>query len=324
MARFVPKNSLLVLNNTKVVPARLFLRKETGGKIEVFVLVNEMRHTSDTNEEIPVIVDRKCAIGWRLFLPSEDFFEVTRQEEKKFFVRLVSRNTLSEVLEQYGETPIPHYLEEKKTRQKRGPNETLLNNEHEMLLRKRYQTIFASEGASVAAPTAALHFTERVFLDLDVKGVTCAEVTLDVGLGTFAPLRAEHFETGKLHTERIDIPSETAVLIHAAKQDFRQVIAVGTTALRTLESAARTKDALSNGTGSAFSGETDIFMYPPYRFRIADVLITNFHLPKSSLMLLVDAFLEHKRAPKRILDLYRIAIAKEYAFYSFGDSMLIL
>jgi S-adenosylmethionine:tRNA ribosyltransferase-isomerase len=340
LARFLPEQSMLVLNNTKVVPARLWLKKPAGparntarqsvvggGKIEVFVLVNEMwpviaseakqsqdggglprspRRTrnDDSLREIPILVDRKCEVGWHLLFPNDDSFEIIRQEANKFFAILHSEQGLETLLQQFGETPIPHYLEE--------------DARDEVSLRKRYQTIFAHEGASVAAPTASLHFTDGVFVSLAAKHIGRTEVTLNVGLGTFAPLRDEHFETGKLHREYVEVTPEAAEAINQAKRSRRKIIPVGTTALRTLESVGR------DGTLKACAGETDIFIYPPYQFRIADSLITNFHLPKSSLMLLVDAFLQDKKAQRGIVELYQEAIREGYAFYSFGDSMLIM
>lgn len=338
LPKFLPEKSVMVLNNTKVVPARLFLKKETGGRIEVFVLANELDIRLYGNDiEIPVLVDRKCLVGWKLYFPNGDFFEVIRQEEKRFFVRLKSQKTLEELLQEYGETPIPHYLEESKPKPRTGLAGTLAGNESETHLRQRYQTIFASEGSSVAAPTASLHFTKEVFVNLDTKNIEFAEVTLDVGLGTFAPLKDEHFQSGVLHTERISVPKEAADAVNLAKKEARAVIAVGTTALRVLEAAAIRDDASVSGlvrlwkkkssnvdTVRPIDGVTDIFIYPPYHFQTADIVLTNFHLPKSSLMLLVDAFLEDKKAKRRILDLYALAIKEGYAFYSFGDSMLIL
>lgn len=308
LAAYLPERSLMILNETRVVPARLWLKKETGGKIEVFVLANEW----DGGEEIPLLVDRKCTVGQKLAFPNGDFFEIIRQDENRFFAILRQIHLavkplsgLYEMLDTYGETPVPHYLE----------GDTQKN---EMELRKRYQTVFARAGASVAAPTASLHFTDRVFDSLDVKNIELAKVTLDVGQGTFAPLRPEHFEMKQLHRERIEVPSGVAERLCLAREATRPIIAVGTTALRTLESVVG-----SDGFHS-FSGSTDIFIFPPHEFRSADILVTNFHLPKTSLMLLVDAFLEWKGARQRILPLYEEAIRERYSFYSFGDSMLIL
>lgn len=306
LAEYLSDRSVMVLNDTRVVPARLMLRKETGGKIEVFVLVNEMN--PEVEGEIPVLVDRKCVPGMRLSFPDGSLFEVVRQEENRFFVQLRSKEALAVLLDRYGSTPIPHYLEN-------GDEER-----DETELRRRYQTVFARSGASVAAPTASLHFTDRVFDSLDRKDIDVAKVGLDVGLGTFAPLRPDHFETRTLHRERISVSSETTDRLNRAKRDGNPVVAVGTTALRTLESVV-TDDA--EHPFRVFSGETDIFIFPPHRFRSADILLTNFHLPKSSLMLLVDAFLSDKGAKRSLVSLYEDAIREGYAFYSFGDSMLI-
>lgn len=305
LASFLPERSLLVLNETRVVPARLMLRKETGGRIEVFVLVNE---TDDMSDEIPVLVDRKCVPGMRLFFPDGSFFEVVSQDENRFFVRLRSESTLGVLLERFGVTPIPHYLE------------TGGESGDEGELRKRYQTIFARSGASVAAPTASLHFTERVFDSLAAAGIGTVTVELGVGLGTFAPLRPEHFETKRLHRERIVVSEMAADRLNRTRRDGRPIVAVGTTALRTLESVV-SDDA--HRPFRSFVGETDLFVFPPHRFRSADILLTNFHLPKSSLMLLVEAFLRDRGAKRTLVSLYEEAIREGYSFYSFGDSMLI-
>lgn len=359
IAQYLPEYAVLVRNDTRVVPARLHLKKATGGKIEVFVLMNELSRIpsyqgSESRQEtynpslsptqelpfynrgagddhrnlIPVLVDRKCGVGWKLFFPNGDFFEVVSQEENKFFVVLnpsnsgstpdgepllnpplgigEEENRLQVLLNTYGETPIPPYLQ----------GDEWLRDEEK--LRSRYQTIFAAEGRSVAAPTAALHFTERVFDALRGRDIDMVSVTLDVGLGTFAKLKEEHFTEKKLHAEYIIVLPEVAAKINQAKSVGRSVIVVGTTALRTVESCT------SDGRVEAFSGDTDIFISPPHHFAVPDILITNFHIPKSSLMLLVDAFLRDKGAKRNLVTLYEEAIREKYAFYSFGDSMLIL
>ncbi len=323
LGKYLPKRSLLILNDTRVVPARLHLKKETGGRIEVFVLMNEWDSKS---EEIPLLVDRKCGIGWKLFFPNGQYFEMVRQEENRFYALLKPSNSgstpvksLSELLEEYGETPIPPYLQ----------GEDWLRDEEK--LRKRYQTIFAESGKSVAAPTAALHFTDRVFASLRENDIDIAFVTLDVGLGTFAKLKDENFEQKKLHHENIDIPQITVDKINAllgsptSKSDFGpKIVVVGTTAIRSIESATILGGRTSKYTLRPYRGKTDIFIFPPHHFGIPDILITNFHIPKSSLMLLVDAFLQDKGAKRNLVELYEVAIQEEYAFYSFGDSMLIL
>lgn len=303
IASFLPERSLLVLNDTRVVPARLWLTKETGGKIEVFVLANEVDPES---VEIPVIVDRRCLPGWKLFFPEGEYLEVVRQEGNRFFVVLrTGDRDFEELLGMYGETPVPHYLEG--------------GRYDEARLRERYQSVFAARGASVAAPTASLHFTDGVFASLDARGIGRTRVTLDVGRGTFAPLTETNWNEGRLHAERYDVPKETAQAIAAARNAGHPIIAVGTTALRTLESAADENGRIRSGTAT-----TEIFIRPPYRFRAVDALVTNFHLPQTSLMLLVDAFLGHKDSRRDIMGLYAEAIRERYAFYSFGDGMLIL
>lgn len=300
--RYLPAQSLVVLNDTKVLPARLWLKKETGGKIEVFVLANQMKD----EQRVPVLVDRKVMVGQKLFFPNQDYLEVLAQEENIFFVKPVSAHghDLRMLLELYGETPLPHYLEGADT----PPD----------VLKERYQTIFAKNGASVAAPTASLHFTEAVFRSFEKKNITTTQLTLNVGLGTFAPLVEESFATGKLHSEYVNLSEESAAAINEARKEGRRIIAVGTTVARTLESFGQ------SGSIKAASQQTDIFIFPPYQFRTIDGLVTNFHLPETSLMLLVDAFLQHKGAKKDVMALYDIAIREHFAFYSFGDSMLIV
>ena len=300
LAEYLPKESLMVLNDTRVRPARLWLRKPTGGKIEVFVLVNEWDGTS----LIPALVDRKISIGDRLRFPNDDGLVVEKQEEAKFFFRLESKQSLFELLDQFGETPVPHYLETDK--------------KDETKLRARYQTVFAATGQSVAAPTASLHFTNDVFQSLDIRGIERTHITLDVGLGTFAPLSEESFTTGRLHREFVSVSNEVSEIIEVAKGSGKPIIAVGTTVTRTLETIGRTRPIIQ------FSGPIDTFIFSPYRFNTVDILITNFHLPKTSLMLLVDAFLVGKHSKRSVTDLYTIAIQEQFSFYSFGDSMLIL
>lgn len=301
IAKYLPAHSLMVLNDTKVWPARLWLKKATGGKIEVLVLVNEW----DGKGLIPALVDRKVNIGDELtFLDGSKFIAEDHQEQK-FFFRLESKQSLQALLQEFGTTPIPHYLEG----EEKGD---------ESLLRQRYQTVFAAAGASVAAPTASLHFTEAVFAGLKEKNIETAKVTLNVGLGTFAPLREENFQTGKLHGEWVVVSDEAIKALEKAKANKRPIIAVGTTTTRTLETLAK-HDKLQ-----VLSLEANLFIYPPYEFCMTDILITNFHLPRTSLMLLVDAFLQYKGAKRGAVNLYEEAIREGFSFYSFGDSMLIL
>jgi S-adenosylmethionine:tRNA ribosyltransferase-isomerase len=298
----LPHPSLLVFNDTKVVPARLWLTKETGGKVQVVLMMNEYR-TGDTL--IKGIVDRKILPGSTLFFKNGAELRVVRQDEQFFFFQpSVSLPVLWKLLESEGTTPIPPYIKD-----------TTLS---ERVLREKYQSVLARERASVAAPTASLHFTEKLIARLAKHEVAHTEITLHVGMGTFAPIERKNITEKKLFTEYFAITQKSAETINAARDSGVPVIPVGTTAMRTLESAAH------KHTVAAESDKTNIFIYPPYDFQIADGLITNFHVPKSSLMLLVDAFLKHKRAKRGILALYDIAIKERFKFYSFGDGMLIL
>ncbi|OGI21549.1 MAG: tRNA preQ1(34) S-adenosylmethionine ribosyltransferase-isomerase QueA [Candidatus Moranbacteria bacterium RIFCSPHIGHO2_01_FULL_55_24] len=302
LALYLPDNALLVRNDTRVRPSRLWLAKETGGKIEVFALLNQM----ESEERIPALVDRKTTVGQKLFFPDGNSLTVRVQDENIFYMTPSEGNTKSfqSLVDEFGKTPLPHYLEDVEWDEREA--------------RLRYQTTFAKEGASVAAPTAGLHFTERVEERLEEKGIESRFITLDVGLGTFAPLQEEHFKKAKLHAERVHIPEETVSAIERAKSEARPVIAVGTTTVRSLEFLAH------EGIRGEYNGATDIFIRPPYEFLAVDGLITNFHLPKTSLLLLVDAFLRSKGSKRGIMELYRIAIQEKFAFYSFGDSMLIV
>ncbi len=299
IGKYLPANTMLVFNETKVLPARLWLTKETGGKIEVFVLINEWQ--GDT-ENIPVRVDRKLEVGQKLFCGEEIVFTTENQDEGIFFLSLkdIQNRTLEEILLAYGQTPIPPYL--------KG------NTQSEDELRARYQTVFAKEGASVAAPTASLHFTDTLLEQLKEAGIQKTSLSLEVGLGTFAPLTQENFDSGKLHTEYVTYSQAFLNDIQKATT----LIPVGTTSLRALESL-EIKNITKPGTYA-----TDIFITPGFHFQKAQGLITNFHTPKSSLMLLVDGFLTHKGAKRGIVNLYQEARENDYAFYSFGDSMLIL
>ena len=301
LARYLPNDSLMMLNDTRVWPARLWLKKATGGKIEVLALVNEWNGKG----LIPALVDRKVGLKDALFFPDGSKLIVEEQQAQKFFFHLESQKTLQDLLQEFGTTPIPHYLE--------GEEES-----DESMLRKRYQTVFASAGASVAAPTASLHFTDAVFERLRQKGIETAKVTLNVGLGTFAPLREENFETGKLHGEWVTVSGEASEVLKKAKAAKQSIISVGTTTTRTLETLAK------QGEIKVLTTEANLFVYPPYQFQMVDILITNFHLPKTSLMLLVEAFLQSKGAKRGVMDLYEEAIRRGFSFYSFGDSMLLL
>ncbi len=289
---YLDTNYSIVFNNTKVIPARLEARRASGGRVELLFLekVEEGLYR--------VFLSRHIKDGEVLFLPGNESIDVVRQEEKFFVVRtkLVYKKLL-EYLDIYGLMPIPPYID---------------NPDKESELRKEYQTVFAEYYGSVAAPTASLHFTHELLKTLKDKGITIYFVTLHVGLGTFASLKETNFVTGVLHKERYEVTEEVWENIQRDKKMGKKIIAVGTTVTRTLESVART---------GKLDGFTDLFIQPGYEFKIVDALITNFHLPRSSLLLLVSSFIGSR---EKIMKLYDYAILHEYRFYSFGDGMLIL
>jgi S-adenosylmethionine:tRNA ribosyltransferase-isomerase len=304
LADFLPPESLVILNNTKVVPARLHLKKITGGAVEVLLSVNLW----NGGEKILGIANKKLKVGDVIGIePTTPFLTVISDERHEFEFKLeIPPSELFSYLEKYGEAPIPPYIK----------NTGMSEKE----VRESYQTIFNTNPASSAAPTASLHFTEEVFESLRSKDIKTETVTLHVGLGTFAHVTEENLTKNILHTEKYSIPGETAKKILAAKKRHEQVVAVGTTAIRALESA---KNHILKGEGVENS-MTNIFIRKPYDFSIPDIVITNFHVPRSSLMSLIDAFLFYKGAKRGIVELYEIAIKEKFRFYSFGDAMLIL
>jgi S-adenosylmethionine:tRNA ribosyltransferase-isomerase len=271
-------------------------------------MMNEYR---SGDELIKGVVDRKILTGATLSFKNGATLTVAKQEEQFFFFRpSVAMPAFWKLLMAEGITPIPPYI--------KGASLS------ETALREKYQSVLAKHPASIAAPTASLHFTNRLLDKLEEKHVTRTEVTLHVGAGTFAPIDETNFRTKKLFTEYIEVTGRSADAINSAKASGIPIIPVGTTAMRTIESAADPVQGRSLYEVGSCTEATNIFIYPPYTFKIADGLITNFHVPKSSLLLLVDALLKHKKAKRDILDLYDIAIKEKFRFYSFGDGMLIL
>ncbi|RIK28577.1 MAG: tRNA preQ1(34) S-adenosylmethionine ribosyltransferase-isomerase QueA [Anaerolineae bacterium] len=304
VADYLRAGDLLVLNQTRVIPARIFARKETGGRVELLLLRRRDELTWES-----LVGGKGLRVGKMARV--EDGPEVQIIEELNGSERLIK---FSEPIEPYfskvGNVPLPPYIHEK-----------LDDSE-------RYQTVYAKDPGSAAAPTAGLHFTPRLLEELQVKGVKIAYVTLHVGLDTFAPVNEENPEEHKIHTEWCELTQETADLINHTKQSGGRVIAVGTTSVRTLESATELtmdngRQTMVNGQSSmvkAFVGPTSLFILPGYQFKIVDAMITNFHLPKSSLIMLVSAF----AGREKILETYALAVKEGYRFYSFGDAMLIL
>jgi len=284
---------LLVLNQTRVIPARIFARKETGGRVELLLL---RRRDTLTWE---ALVGGKGLRVSRIVNVEEDGPSAEILELLEGSERLIK---FSEPIEPHfskvGNVPLPPYIHEK------------LDDP------ERYQTVYAKEPGSAAAPTAGLHFTPRLLEELQVKGVRIAYVTLHVGLDTFAPVTEDDPEEHKIHTEWCEVTQETADLINDTKARGKRVIAVGTTSVRTLETVANQ----SAKKVEPYVGPTSLFILPGYQFKVVDVMITNFHLPKSSLIMLVSAF----AGQERILETYKTAVDEGYRFYSFGDAMLIL
>ena len=290
---YLRAGDVLVRNSTKVIPARLMGQKITGGVHEVFLL---KRLSLDT-WEVLINKAKKVKIGQVLTfgdILKGELLEV--KEDGNRVIKFIYDGSFEEILDKLGQMPLPPYISEK------------LEN------KDRYQTVYAIKGTSVAAPTAGLHFTEELLERIKEKGVEIVDVFLEVGLGTFRPVQTENILEHKMHSEFYEVPEEAAEIINKAKREGRRVIAVGTTAIRTLESAAS-----DFGTVEAKTDNTEIFIYPGYKFKIVDALITNFHLPKSTLLMLVSALSDREF----ILDSYKVAVENEYKFFSFGDATFI-
>ena len=290
---YLKEGDVLVLNRTKVIPARLFGKKENGVVLECFLL----KRIDLNTWEVLLKPARKLKIGQKIIFSEEleaELLEV--KEDGNRVLKFNFEESFEEILDRLGEMPLPPYISEK------------------LEDKNRYQTVYAKEGESVAAPTAGLHFTEELLEKIKEKGIIIAEVFLDVGLGTFRPVQVENILDHKMHVEKYSVPKETVEIINNAKKNNHRVIAVGTTSVRTLESSVD-----ENGNLIASEGYTGIFIYGDYKFKVVDAIITNFHLPKSTLIMLVSAF-----GGKEFIDAaYKKAIEEKYRFYSFGDSMLI-
>ncbi len=289
----VHEQDVLVLNDTRVIKARLFGTKQTGGQVEVLV----ERVLNDHEVWAQVRASRSPVAGSFLQLAEQIDVEVLGREGEFFHLRFDAAQTVWAWLEQHGRLPLPPYI----VHAADGEDE------------QRYQTVFARNDGAVAAPTAGLHFDEAMLKALREKGAQIVYVTLHVGAGTFQPVRAEFVHEHHMHSERYEIPHATVKAIAQARLEGGRVIAVGTTSLRALESAA------ASGELNSGAGDTNIFITPGYQFRVVDVLLTNFHLPKSTLLMLVSAFggMEQLRAA------YQHAVKNEYRFFSYGDAMLI-
>lgn len=291
---YLKSGDLLVVNTTKVYPARIFAYTEHGGKVEILLL----KRQNLTDWECLVKPGKKCREGVILVVNEELKAEIiSRTDDGGRIVRFIFDGVFEDILSRVGEMPLPPYIHEK------------------LKDKDRYQTVYCKQEGSAAAPTAGLHFTLRLIDELKAKGVEFAEVQLNVGLGTFRPVKTDDLEHHKMHTEYYVIDEENAEKINKAKREGRRVIAVGTTSVRTLETVAD-----ENGFVKAQSGDTSIFIYPPYKFKCVEGLITNFHLPESTLVMLVSAFASREK----ILELYNLAVKEKYRFFSFGDAMFII
>ena len=292
---YLRPGDLLVRNNTKVLPARLFGYTEHGGKAEILLL----KRLDLNTWEVLVKPGKKARVGSTFTLSEELKAEVIGNVEETGgrIVRFYFDGVFEDIISKIGEMPLPPYIKEKL---KDG---------------SRYQTVYAKIDGSAAAPTAGLHFTDKLITEIKDMGVDFADVLLHVGLGTFRPVKVEDVTEHHMHSEYYSIDKENADKINKAKAEGRRVIAVGTTSVRTLESVAD-----ENGFVKATSGNTEIFIYPPYKFKCVDALITNFHLPKSTLMMLVSAF----SSKEEVLKVYESAVENKYRFFSFGDACLFL
>jgi len=284
---------LLVFNNTRVIPARIFGQKRSGGKVEVLV----ERMTSDHTALAHIRANKSSKEGTELVMEGGIELIVTGREENLFRIRCTNEAPLVDLLDQHGHMPLPPYLE----------------REDDADDRERYQTVYAQKKGAVAAPTAGLHFDDALLNQLKAKGVQTAFVTLHVGAGTFQPVKTDNLAEHVMHAEWVDVPADVVEQIKATKAAGKRVIAVGTTSVRSLESASQT------GEIEPFTGDTQIFIYPGYQFKTVDAMLTNFHLPKSTLIMLVSAF----AGTDHVMNAYAQAVENKYRFFSYGDAMFV-
>ncbi len=293
---YLDAGDCLVINNTRVIKARLKGHKKTGANVEVFLL----NPLGEDKWEALVKPGKKMKMGEKAYFGNDDTYcEVVGQKEDG--VRIVKFNYTGDfdsVLEDIGMIPLPPYID-------KVPDK---NDE------ERYQTVYSEVNGSVAAPTAGLHFTSQLLEQIKAKGVKIAEVTLHVGLGTFRPVKEDDINNHIMHSEYYELDAENAKIINEARSAGKRIISVGTTSTRVLESVYQKNEKIIED-----SGNTDIFIYPGYKFKVVDALLTNFHLPESTLIMLVSAFYNREK----VLNMYNVAVEKEYRFFSFGDAMLL-
>jgi S-adenosylmethionine:tRNA ribosyltransferase-isomerase len=298
LPKFVKEGDVVVLNNTKVFPARLFGVTETGGRVEVFLV----RETENQIWEALARPGKRLKTGKKIIFGANLSAEVLeKSEEGRIYVKFEADGDFEQILDEIGKTPLPPYI-------KRAGG----NFDED---RERYQTVFASERGAIAAPTAGLHFTEQILEEIKNVGATIAEITLHVGYGTFEPVRVSDLSEHNVMAERFEIPDETAEILNRAKAENRRVIAIGTTTTRALESSVD-----KNGTVKSGKQTANLTITPGYEFKVIDGILTNFHLPQSSLLVLISTFGGHEL----IMNAYEHAVRSRYRFYSYGDCMLVI
>jgi S-adenosylmethionine:tRNA ribosyltransferase-isomerase len=308
IAELLSSGDLLVVNNTKVIPARLTGSKETGGKVEVLLLgyPRQTQHSQDSGRligECLVKASKRPRIGSKLYFNKDLHADVVGGTNGLYELEFSFKGDFESLLNKIGEMPLPPYIRRDKT----GPSPC---ND-----RVSYQTVYAEKSGAVAAPTAGLHFSNELLRKLSEKGVEVVPITLHVGYGTFLPIRVLDIREHRIHSEAFELTGTAAAAINKARDEGRRIIAVGTTTVRVLEF---TSD--SEGRVKAGAGECDLFIYPGFEYRVIDALMTNFHLPRTTLLMLVAAF----AGRNFVLNAYQEAIRRQYRFYSYGDAMLIL
>jgi S-adenosylmethionine:tRNA ribosyltransferase-isomerase len=304
IADYLKEGDVLVLNDTKVIPARLEGKKQTGGKVEVLLLKPLTNgRAGEWVWRCLVKSSKKPGLGSKIVFDQSLTAEMIEEDNGEYTLAFTCEDTFDRVLDRVGKTPLPPYIK--------------LESDFDQGIvdRERYQTVFARSRGSVAAPTAGLHFTRRLLHQITGKGVELVYLTLEVGWGTFQPVRVENIEEHRMHEEQFVLHAEAARSINEARQRGSRIVGVGTTTTRLLESVAG-----EGGRVKAGKGSTDLFIYPGYTFKAIDCLITNFHVPRSTLIMLVSAF----AGREFILEAYRVAIQAKYRFYSYGDAMMII
>ncbi len=294
LPEYLKSGDLVVLNDTFVIPARLFLEKESGGKVELV-----LERIIDRKElMVQLRANKTPKSGTILILDDKKMFLVKKKIEDLFLLNYLGEGEIINLFNEFGHVPLPPYI-------KRIDNS---------VDKERYQTVFSDKPGAVAAPTAGLHFTKDMLNKLSENGINNVKLTLHIGTGTFQPVREEYVSEHKMHSEYMSIDKDVINRIIETKNNDGRILAVGTTVVRSLESAVR------NDVLTAFEGETDIFIYPGYKFNVVDMLLTNFHLPESTLLMLVCAF----AGKENVIEAYHHAISKQYKFYSYGDAMLLI